>query len=701
MGMMNKIRENTGIILWILVGAFGIIWTLQDSGGLDAVGAGAGRNIIVVDGDAIDYEVYQRALNQQVESYQAQTGEGMQPQQMDAARQQVYTSLVDDKLREREMDRLGITVTDEEVSEMVLGENPHPIVAMYFGNGQGGVDRARLQNVLDNLGDDPELRQQWLQLEDYLRTVRRSEKLDGLLDATIRVSEQDVLDEYERRNRTASAEYVALRYADIPDDSIQASEEDYRDFYDDNRDLFERNRAYTVQYVLSSNQPTAADTALITGELENLRERFAEATDDSLFLARNGSERGYSSAYFRPDELEEDLATAVFESPEAGEIIGPVFSGDAAHLIKIQDVRPAEEPVVRARHILIRALEEDEEAREAAREELNDIKERIAGGESFEELAREFSDDGSAARGGDLGWFGSEAMVEPFSEAAFGADVGEVVGPVETQFGLHLIEVTDRADNEVQLADYATSVRTDVSTLNQIQENLDDLQYYAEESGDFAAEAERLNLPVQEMQIEEGQEAIPGVGYSRSILNFLERAEPGDISDVIELNDGFIVLQVEAVQEEGYRPFSEVQSEIEPRVRLEKKRAVAQRDLERALEVNGFEGLASAASVPQRQVSDLTFNSTTVPGLGREPKFVGTVFGMTQGETSGVVEGENAAFVINVTSLNEPAPITEADREQIREELLNQRQSTLRQQWIAELREQADIVDNRSQLERQ
>ena len=699
MGVMNKLRDNTGIILWILVGAFGVIWTLQDSGGLDAIGAGVGRNIIVVDGDAIDYDVYQRAVNQQVESYTNQTGEGMQPQQMDAAREQVFNALVDDRLREREMDRLGITVTDDEVAEMLYGDDPHPIMAMYFGDGQS-VDRARLQNVVDNLQDDPELRQQFIQLQEYLRTVRRSEKLQGLLGATVRVSERDVLAEHERRNRTADAQYVALRYADVPDDSIQVSEGDYEAFYDENRELFAREQAYTVQYVLASKAPTAQDTTLIVDELERLREPFAEAEDDSLFLARNGSERDYTSAYFRPDELGEGLAEAVFESPQAGEVLGPIFADGAAHLIKIKDVREAEEPVVRARHILIRAPEDDEQARALAREAIDDAQDRIEAGESFEELAREISDDGSAARGGDLGWFGRDAMVEPFAEAAFGAEPGEVVGPVETQFGVHLIEVVDRADTEVQLADFATEIRTDISTLTNIQEDLDDLQYYAGESGDFAGEAERRNLPVQAMQIEADQEAIPGIGFSRTITNFLEGAEPGEISDVIELNDGYVVLQVTDVQEEGYRPFSEVRGEIEPRVRLQKKAEIVQRRLERALAASGFDGLAAAVGAPQREATGLTFENAVVPGLGREPAFVGTVFGLGEGATSGVVEGENAAFVVRVTSVNEPAPITEAEREQIRTALLNQRQSALQQQWIAELRDRADIVDNRARFER-
>lgn len=93
-------------------------------------------------------------------------------------------------------------------------------------------------------------------------------------------------------------------------------------------------------------------------------------------------------------------------------------------------------PQVKARHILV-----EEESRAL------DLKKRIEAGADFGELAREHSTDrGSARLGGELGWFEKGRMVEEFSEAAFGAEKGAVVGPVQTRFGFHLIEVQDKRD---------------------------------------------------------------------------------------------------------------------------------------------------------------------------------------------------------------------------------------------------------------
>jgi peptidyl-prolyl cis-trans isomerase D len=445
MGTMTKLRENTGVVLWILVIAFGVIWVLQDSGGLDFVGGAAGTNIIIVDGDPITVEEYRMAVDAQVQRYQQQTGESMPPQMMERERERVFEMLVADRLRVREMDRMGIRVTDDEVYEMVRGDNPHPIILAYFGDGQGNVNHALLDNFIAN----PEARQDWIQIEEFLRQERRAEKLENLITSSVRVSDAEVQDEYLRRNRTATVQWVGLRYADVPDSEVNLSDRDLRRFYDQNREDFSRERTYDIEYVLISKMPSAEDSAMIARDMERLREEFAAAEDDSLFLIQRGSERPYSSSWFRADELEPELASAIFDSPSAGSIVGPVFAGGSVHLVRVQEVRQAEQPVIRARHILVRSSTPDPEIEQR----LNGIRNQIEGGASFDAMARQHSQDNTASIGGDLGWFSRGRMVEPFENAAFDASVGSVVGPVRTTFGYHLIQVTDRADQELRLAD--------------------------------------------------------------------------------------------------------------------------------------------------------------------------------------------------------------------------------------------------------
>lgn len=693
MGLMTKMRDQTGVVLWILVFAFGIIFMLQDTDVFSVIGT-TGTEIINVNGDGIQFDEYNQAVDQQMRVYQNSFDGDVPPQQMDAIRDRVYQSMVDDRIRQQQMDRLGIAVTDDELFDMVAGQNPDPLITAYFpGDGPGGVDRALLQNFIDN----PEAQQDWIQIEEYLRSKRRSEKLDGLITATVRISDAEVEEEYRRRNHSVDTRFVALRYAAIPDAEVDVTDSDLRSYYNDHRDEFERQKSFTLDYVSITREPSADDTLAILSDMANLKDRFVSADNDSLFLARYASARPYSGAFFRRDELDEELADVIFENPEAGTVIGPVLASGQAHMVKVLEVRPAEEIAVRARHILFSAPEEGDAAarREARSNAQNALRQLRNGDADFATLAAETNTDATASTGGDLGWFGPGKMVEPFQDAAFGARIGRIVGPVATQFGYHLIEVTDRAEVDVRIADYAQRIRPSVDTELAAQELLEDIQFYAEESGDFYGEVERNQLATQQVLAELEQTFIPGIGRSRALMNFLATADEGDISPVVELDNSFIVAYVADVQSAGYRSLDEVRAQLEPRVRLEKKREIQVAKLEEAIASNDFSGLAGAVQEVERTANGITFSNLTVPGLGREPTFVGTALGLDVDEVSGVVEGENAAFVISVVNVVEPPEITDAQRNQIRTELLNRKRNQVRNQWIAGLRDEADVSDYR------
>jgi len=687
---MTKMRESTGAILWLLVFAFGVIWVLQDSGGLDTIGQ-VGNNIGSVNGDPISVDEYNQAVDQQVQSYQNQTGESMPPQMLDQTRDRVFNQLVEARLREQEMERLGLGVSDDELVEMIQGDDPHPIIKAYFSDGNGGVDRALLQNFIAN----PDATADWINIENYLRSERRRQKLENLINSTVRITEADIVEEYAQRNKTVDVRYVALRYSSLPDDEISYDDGDLRSFYNEHREEFAREKSFDLSYVTASKAPTAADSAATLSDVESLRESFAAAEDDSLFLARNGSERPWTDAYFRRDELAEDIADAVFDDIEEGSVVGPIISGGQVHLVKVIDVRPPEETAVKARHILFRAAEGDDEARAEALAEARDIRRQLLNGGDFAELAAQHSDDGTAQRGGDLGWFGPGRMVEPFEEAAFGARVGRIVGPVETQFGYHLIEVTERATEEAQIADFALTLRASVQTLNRVQSNLDDLQYFSTEEGDFTGEAGRRGLEVRTVAVEEDQQFIPGIGNSRALLNFLTGASEGDVSPVIELNDFFLVATVEQINDAGYQPFEDVRAQLEPRLRNELKAEVQAQRLQEALDNGGFEGLADRVSTAEREAAGLSYANQSVPGIGRDAVFVGSAMAMQAEQTSGVVEGANAVYVIHVTAVNEPGAIQPSEYTNLQNQLTSRQQNIVRSQWITALRESADIEDNR------
>ena len=693
MGTMNRMRENTGVILWILVISFGGLWVLQDSGVFDTIGTDPLGKVIVVNGTPITREIYSRQLEAQLQQIRNANNGNVSPQQLETERERAFNALVENQLREQVMEEIGVTVSDAEILELITGDNPHWIVQQNFSDGQGGINRALLQNMID----DPAQSQTLIQLEQYIRFSRREQRLNELLEGTVRISEADALAVWELDEKRVDVEFFSLRYADVADSLVSLSDRDVSRYYADNREDYARERLYSVQIASLSRLPAPEDTLSIMREIERLYQDFEQSDNDSLFLAQSASEVNWSDNFIGASTLSEEELESIFEQdtpPEKDDLFGPIIINDQAQLIKIAGTRPPEETHVRARHILVNADDDPS----AARAEILDIRRRIQDGEDFATIAMEASDDqGSGANGGDLGWFGPGRMVEAFQEAAFGAEIGTLVGPVETDFGFHLIEVTHRAPVDVQLSRLAYAIDVSVATLNKLQESLEDLRYYAE-GGDFTGEAERREMSLESLQIQDGQTAIPGFGQSYAIEAFLSQARAGDLSPVIELDDFALVVHVVEIQPEGYEPLETVEAQVKQLALLEKKRDYQVNRLQSAYDTEGFDGLADILGFASQTTYGLSFGNPVVSGLGRDFHFVGAALGLDEGEVSGVLEGENGTYVIRNLSVSPPPEIADDELENLVSDLLREQQSLVQREWINSLRESAKVEDLRTDL---
>jgi len=221
-----------------------------------------------------------------------------------------------------------------------------------------------------------------------------------------------------------------------------------------------------------------------------------------------------------------------------------------------------------------------------ALEKVQAVRDRLAGGEDFATVAKELSDDpGSAQNGGDLGFVERGAMVEPFEEAAFALELGVVSEPVLTQFGYHLIEVTDiKAGGDTQLEDVRGEVEQAVRRVEaenlfyDYAERLGDLSF--ENPGSLAPAAEELNLQVQKTE-PFTRAAPPPALQHRKALNAAFSEEVlvrGNNSDLLDLGPNqAMVLRVLDHQEAHRKPFAEVRQQVEEAYRLSKANEAARK----------------------------------------------------------------------------------------------------------------------------
>ena len=327
MGVMTKFRDNTGVILWILIGSFGLLWVVMDVFDPNALMMGP-RSLGSVNGEPISYEEYNSRVQYYSNAYSQQTGQSMNPELRAAYESQVWEEIVSAKLLEQKMDELGITVTDDELLDMVYGENPDPLIRQYFQREDGTIDRFMVQNVLS----DEQYSQEAIAIELQLKQKRRQEKLSNYITSGLQVTQAEIEREFVRRNTFAELEYLRFPYSEVDESTIEVTDSDLLSYYTANKESYTQEKSYRANFVRFSILPTSEDSAFIREELDNLRVDFATADNDSVFLFLQQSSTPYNGVSVDKEELRVEYEAVL--SVEEGEVTEVLDLGTSAAIIK-------------------------------------------------------------------------------------------------------------------------------------------------------------------------------------------------------------------------------------------------------------------------------------------------------------------------------------------------------------------------------
>jgi len=337
----------------------------------------------------------------------------------------------------------------------------------------------------------------------------------------------------------------------------------------------------------------------------------------------------------------------------------------------------------------------------AAFADAEEIMQEIRDGGDFAEIARaESTDEPTAPLGGDLGVFNQGRMVPAFDSAVFGATAGSLVGPVQTSFGLHVIEVQNRwAQDSVQARHILLPiVRTDESEI-QLLTLADSLEDLGEEMALDQAAA-TAGLTSTTLDIAQNFPFLPGAGQVSEGADWLfEEASPGDVSPVFETSTAFYALELVSSEPEGVLPLADASAAIESTLLFDAKMGQAQVDAQDLVSrVRGGTVLSNAAAeleLDVRSAGPFSRNDF-VAGIGRQNAAIGAAFGLEPGDVSGVVPTPANVYVLEVLTR------TDADSTAWLAQLTEQRQAAIaiRQQarlseWIEALRASANIRDRR------
>ena len=355
-------------------------------------------------------------------------------------------------------------------------------------------------------------------------------------------------------------------------------------------------------------------------------------------------------------------------------------------------------PQIKARHILLKLPPDSpKETLTEKQQQLEKLLTQIKSGTSFEELAREHSEDGTAADGGDLGWFKPGEMVPAFETAAFALAAGEVSDIVQSPFGLHLIKVDELKEEITKSLDEArdeiTGILAESRAQKRLDEGIDRLSGLAGES--FTEEAGKLSKEVQISKWFDKSQVIPGLGSASGLVTELLSRKPGEMG-VWRRNPslGHVVYRLSQAEEPVTRDFEKAKEDVETAVRLEKARLLALETAKTALtQVKGGENIERLADKLGLKIETLAFTANTrfLPGVGDNTEFRKVGLHLNQNKLFGLSLNENRADLIHFKKRTLAVENADEQKGKVRAQLRQSLQQALLSKELKRLRDSASI----------
>ena len=698
MALISKIREKTGLAVGII--AFGLILFLVGGDILGPNSVILGNNkaeVGEIAGQTIDYEEYIQQIEELKYNYTLNFNRNPSENEMIAIRQQAWDFLIVKKAFQREFDKLGLSVTEEELVDMVQGKNIHPDLVQAFTNPQTGeFDREQIVMYLQQINQMPPQQQAgWYMFESNLEPSRLRLKFDNLVLQADYVTEAEAEVLYKQENGVAEIKYLYIPYYSLSDTTVTVTDSDLQNYLSEHQKSYQNEDTRSLIYVSFPIIPSSDDSLFFIDEMDKLAKEFEEIDDDSIYARINTDGDSPYETYTigqLPARIRNEL-----DNLSPGYVIGPYLQTGNYVINKVTDILEDTLFSARASHILIKPDSESPADKSRARQEAQSLLNQIRNGANFALIARDNSDDPSSAAGGDLGWFDENRMVKPFADAVFSrTSEGLVPRVVETEFGYHIINVTGKKTNKLfKVATIEREISASDITRDEAFRKADYFASLTANREEFERNAANDSLTINEAEsLKKDDRRISGLGDAREIIRwaFLD-ASIDEASTVFELDDQYIIAVLTDKTEEGPAGLEDVRIQLTPKVKNElKAEYIIQKlnDLEGTLDEIA-EKYGSEARVYES--FDIKLSSNSIPNIGFAPVAVGTIFSMNEGETSEPIIENDGVVIVKLNSLIESPEI--ADYTSYKNQLLQRRMSRTSYLTSEAIKEYSDIVDER------
>lgn len=700
MAALGRIRKHYALlvaIIGIALGAF-VLGDLFKGRTRQTV------NIGIVDGEEILYKDFSVKVEKSVEAEKANKKKmNLTSSEVFRIKQNTWNLMVKDIIMKKELEEIGLTVTSDELFDLVQGENPHRYILQYFTDPKTKEYKPELvlqylQN-LDQMSRENQL--QWIDFERAIKEDQLNTKFNNLISKAYYLPSEFAKMADARKEANVEVQYIAQLYSSMKDDEVEVSDADYQAYYDEHKEDFKQDETRDINYVVFQVKPTADDRR---NQKRKFDDYYAEMKtlplEEVPVFVNSISDSKYEDKWFKKGELPLQIDATMFEG-ENGATVEPYLSNNAFHTAMLlkRENRPDS---LKASHILIayagatRAAEDvtriKVQAKSLADSLLAVVKKNP---KSIEALAIQFSNDGGVKQNkGHYDWFPDGQMVPEFNQAVLDNKEGSVV-LVETIFGYHIIRVDGKKDfsEKVKIARVDRAIEPSNQTYQEVYVKANEFASKCKTS-EFDAVAEEMELTIRNMNsLTAMQENLPGQKEGRQIIIWAYGQDRvvNDL-ELFDMNGSYLVTTLAKINEEGYSSLDDVKQNISSAVKNTKKAEIMMEKMSNSANKDQLIKMAAEFNTAVDTVK-LTFETSSIPGFGPEPEIIGVAANMENGQTLGPIKGVKAVFMLKAIAAN---PASKKDNyNAIAKQMSNRFLSSVNYKLYKSIENQSDITDNR------
>ena len=696
MATLQNIRNKSGLLLAV-IGVAMLAFILGDF--LKSTNSGGANNVKVgeIFGNDILIQTFQKKVDVGIENWKNQNQQSDLTQTIIAQiRDQVWNQYVRELVMDKEFEALGIDVSDDEWIDQISGPNVHPQVRdiPLFKDPKTGVfDGSRAIQYLQGVDQDEtgEARTRWLGFQESLIGLIKNSKYNSIVSNSMYTTSEEAKIQTKFNTKDVIFNYVKIPFTTIDDSEFEPTDNELDKYYSDHKAEYEQEASKDVDFVVFSVVPSLEDDLKTKEEITELATDFESYDNYELMVRRNSDNSTSQFVFTTLDDLQESKFKELFNAKK-GTVTEPYLVNSGTYRIaKLVEVefRPDS---VEARHILIKPSETM--SLDSVNKKIDAIKLDVESGTDFALLAKQNSEDqGSAIKGGDLGWFSEGEMVVDFNEACFSSKKGDL-SVVETQFGVHLIEVTKTSAlvKKVKIAYIDREVEPSTETFNSYEyQAVQFLDNIINEGIDFDTLIAKNNLVKRtDKKVTTNKQNIAGLPNSREMVRWMHTAEVNSVSEVFQFDNSYVVATITKEYSKGPSELDDIKEQIMSLVIKEKKALKISKDIKGS-------DLASIATTYKTDVvteKKVRFSDSSIEGIGYEPELIGGIFAYKQAITSLPIVGRNAVYVVQITNINEE-DLNDQDLSLQRNSMNKQAASYANNASFNALKEAANVKDNR------